>query len=666
LLAAAALVLPSAAQQAAPNEFQAAYNEVSTAVARSTLIQGWDGSLYPVYFGAELSPASAYASVLQSGFYDSSVAPFLNALQGLGSVKVVKVLLHFPLLYPKFYTSWPASGGMAAYNARLAFYRRLVADLHARGIRIVIQSMAQGTGDAATIAADPLDLADYYKTLTFSDYVAGRAEQSLAICRLIQPDYLNFDSEPDTEGAKSLQAALDPANQTQFLANNLTLVTAIRDAIVNANPPVAGLHRSVRLAIGMGSWERYLPDVVKHFTGLDGIDVVDVHVHPINATAGADYLANIGTIADAAIAAGKSVGMDETWLDHESAAEIGKVGAPAVDSRNNWGFWAPVDVPFLTLMMNYANYKRMEYVSFAWPQVFFSYLDYANTPGCATPPSSVCTTDQWNRAANTALAAALGAKPVPLTVTGKAFQSLLAAQAAAPAPAATVSAASLRGTAVAPDSLVSIFGAHLATGQAAAQGLPLPTELGGTTATIRDSVGKQSPMVLLLASPGQVNAYIPPGVVAGPASIAIRAGDGAASTSPVTIAAVAPGIFTAGASNVANGLAVKRGADGTQTVVYTAQCAATCSAAPLDLGAAGDTAALVLFGTGIRGADPASVTATVGGRGVSVLYSGTQQQYPGLDQVNLALPQSLAGSGTVTVQITAGGMAANAVTIAIR
>jgi uncharacterized protein (TIGR03437 family) len=48
-----------------------------------------------------------------------------------------------------------------------------------------------------------------------------------------------------------------------------------------------------------------------------------------------------------------------------------------------------------------------------------------------------------------------------------------------------------------------------------------------------------------------------------------------------------------------------------------------------------------------------------------VLYAGSAG-YAGVDQVNVQLPASLAGSGTVALQLTASGIAANTVQIAIQ
>ena len=81
---------------------------------------------------------------------------------------------------------------------------------------------------------------------------------------------------------------------------------------------------------------------------------------------------------------------------------------------------------------------------------------------------------------------------------------------------------------------------------------------------------------------------------------------------------------------------------------------------------ADSTVYVSLYGTGIRGPGGAlQSTCTVHGVTVPVLYAGPQLQYDGLDQVNISLPGSLAGSGESDVVLTVNGQTANAVTINI-
>jgi uncharacterized protein (TIGR03437 family) len=72
---------------------------------------------------------------------------------------------------------------------------------------------------------------------------------------------------------------------------------------------------------------------------------------------------------------------------------------------------------------------------------------------------------------------------------------------------------------------------------------------------------------------------------------------------------------------------------------------------------------LFLFGTGLQDAGTAGVTVSISGTSIPVSYADTQGGFVGLDQVNVLLPASLAGKGNVTIQVTANGIAANAVNI---
>jgi uncharacterized protein (TIGR03437 family) len=75
---------------------------------------------------------------------------------------------------------------------------------------------------------------------------------------------------------------------------------------------------------------------------------------------------------------------------------------------------------------------------------------------------------------------------------------------------------------------------------------------------------------------------------------------------------------------------------------------------------------VTLFGTGIRGTGNVQASCTINGAAVPVLYAGSQMQFQGLDQVNISLPPSLAGSGLSTLQLTINGQAANPVTLTIQ
>jgi len=100
--------------------------------------------------------------------------------------------------------------------------------------------------------------------------------------------------------------------------------------------------------------------------------------------------------------------------------------------------------------------------------------------------------------------------------------------------------------------------------------------------------------------------------------------------------------------------------------VYTCNppAARSCLATPLSLGGSTDTLYIELYGTGIRGA--ASVQCFVAGQSVPCLYAGPVAAYAGLDQVNISIPKSLAGTGDVRVYVVADGVASNVVGLKIQ
>jgi subtilase family serine protease len=86
---------------------------------------------------------------------------------------------------------------------------------------------------------------------------------------------------------------------------------------------------------------------------------------------------------------------------------------------------------------------------------------------------------------------------------------------------------------------------------------------------------------------------------------------------------------------------------------------------PISLGPSTEQVYLEMYGTGIRNAS--SVTASVGGVGVPVLFSGAAPGFAGLDQVNIGpLPRSLAGAGSAGIVVTADTQAANTVNVTIQ
>src|SRR5262249_20313341 len=232
--------------------------------------------------------------------------------------------------------------------------------------------------------------------------------------------------------------------------------------------------------------------------------------------------------------------------------------------------------------------------------------------------------------------------------------------------------ASFQVGAVSSESLVATFGARLATATLAASATPLPITLAGTVVKVRDRMNNERPAPLVFVSPAQVNYLIPTGTANGTAAITVTNGDGAIAAGMIVVAPVAPGLFSANAngSGVAAAAALRVRADGSRQFEPIARFDPAQNRfvpIPLDLGPPEESLFLVLFGTGVRwrgGLE--TVTAKIGETEARVLYAGAQSDFPGLDQINVLLPRSLAGRGEVEVALTVDSKSANAVSVSVK
>jgi uncharacterized protein (TIGR03437 family) len=238
--------------------------------------------------------------------------------------------------------------------------------------------------------------------------------------------------------------------------------------------------------------------------------------------------------------------------------------------------------------------------------------------------------------------------------------------------AVSVSAASYQRSALAPEMIVAAFGLDLASGIEVGGTIPLPSNLHGTTVSVRDSGGIERVAQLFFVSPGQVNYYMPAGTAVGPATVKIISGTGQVSFGVVDITMISPGIFAASATGqgVAAAQALRvRGAQ--QTYEPIAQYISGTNMfvpIPVDLGPVGDQVFLVMFGTGFRfRSSDSAVSVKVGGKTLQSLYSGPAPGFVGLDQLNIsALPRDLAGAGVINIEITVDGKVANTTTVSIK
>ena len=243
----------------------------------------------------------------------------------------------------------------------------------------------------------------------------------------------------------------------------------------------------------------------------------------------------------------------------------------------------------------------------------------------------------------------------PMVANGKAYvatnTALYAFGLKAP-PLAIANSASFATGPVAPGSLISIAGSALASSTAFATTFPLPATLGGASVTID---GLTAP--LLYASATLINAQVPIETPAGPATVTVSNG----LSTPLTIAATAPGIFSIVAGQAAavnlngtvNGPANPVAAGGEIAVYVTGLGAVN---PPVGDGVAASSTSLSYVA--------ATVTATIDGQPANVIFAGLAPGYAGLYQVNVIVPQLAAGA--YPIQFAVGGVLSNTASVNVQ
>lgn len=231
-------------------------------------------------------------------------------------------------------------------------------------------------------------------------------------------------------------------------------------------------------------------------------------------------------------------------------------------------------------------------------------------------------------------------------------------------PVAPTNAASFLGPMFAAEEIVAVFGQGFSNDTEIANDTPLPTTLAGVTVEVTDSAGETRQAPQFFASPGQVNAMVPEGTAEGMATLSVIPDGGDPQSTTIMIGATGPGVFAVnqiGSGPAAAG-ATRVDAMGTQTPVTVID--GTGAPVPIDLGPETDQVVLLIFATGVRGAQ--TVEVTMGGETAEVIGFAEQGDFVGLDQINAIIPRSLIGMGEIDVQVIVDGRPANVVTVTIQ
>ena len=367
-------------------------------------------------------------------------------MKALG-VKTVNVSIAFPMLYQPFF-DW--NGNPADCAKLLAFYKQLAVDIRTAGMTLVVKSGCLFT--SATFAAPGLDTAGYYPTLTTAQYIAGRAATASIIAKELNPDYLFFGAEPDTESHLTGKPLNTPA---AFAAMINYIATQIR-----------AVNTTVRLGAGVGTWQPNAELFVAQLAALP-IDCIDLHLYPVNR----GWLPKTIALADQITAAGKAVCMGEVWMNKQRDSEItmNLASDPEIFARDTFSFWAPLDQKFLSAMVKFAHWKKLEVLSPFWARQFYAYQNYDDVKtktadqilaaGNAAASTAMLTgtfsvTGEWyGRLANPP-ALSIGTGALPGGSIGHAYTQTLACTGGIPAYAFSAGALP-PGMALSPDGMIS-------------------------------------------------------------------------------------------------------------------------------------------------------------------------------------------------------------------
>ncbi len=217
-------------------------------------------------------------------------------------------------------------------------------------------------------------------------------------------------------------------------------------------------------------------------------------------------------------------------------------------------------------------------------------------------------------------------------------------------PVTTVDAGKF-GKSVSPESIAAAFGDKLASQPVPAPSLPLPVELDGASVFVDGA-----PAGLFYVSPGQANFAVPSNTLLGSAQVMVVAKDGVVSRGKVKVTGTSPAIFTV-RSDGSGAPAAIASRDGQNFDILLSS--ADGSPVPIDAGNF-----VALFGTGIRFSST-PVKINIGGVDIDPLYFGPQGSLEGTDQVNLRIPDSLAGRGDVDLILTLDAVTSNTVKLKI-
>ncbi len=512
------------------------------------------------------------------------------------------------------------------------------------------------------LAINPEFLVNEFQVTTFQDFVDMARQTYPALAARYKPDNFVIVHEPTTQTAR-MAITVTPAEWVTFVETLEPLIKA-------ASP---------HTQVGAGDCSHCNEDA--YFTAFAAIPTcnatnlqsgcIDFLTMDLYSDTTNDFTEDQNWAA-LAHASNKSVYMEETFAPHylgpppAGGYQSNPGGAEAYTLIGGCNLiFAPMDAAWLAGMQQFDMANGMTAMTTFTTQAFFLYVtsgpDKATDPAYLREMAAALQNGQLTSLSSSYRAQSAQYGPKSVTSVSNASYATLPSifnpncgSAANPCYANST---------VAPDMIVSAFGADLA--KETAQASTWPLSLGNTTATIVDSTNTTFPVPLYSVAPTQANYLVPSGVAPGPATLSITSGDGTVTNGIVLVAPIAPGLYTttADGKGAAAAIAVCSGTcsdwpnpmGNGQYWQYTfpANCTTGNCSTPLNWGS-NDTLVIELYGTGIRHlALTTDITASANGVDLPVKFVGAQGTDQGLDQVNVLIPSALHGAGQIAITLTA-------------
>jgi len=218
----------------------------------------------------------------------------------------------------------------------------------------------------------------------------------------------------------------------------------------------------------------------------------------------------------------------------------------------------------------------------------------------------------------------------------------------------------VKGQAIAPGALISIFGSNLASTPALADTIPLSTTLSGVTVQfVTGSKSVDAPLDYV--GQGQINAVVPWDLTPGSTSVSVTVTNKGKASNAMTVPmqSFSPGIFAVG------NLAAVQNTDGS-----LAQPAGSIQGRTTHPAKIGST--IIIYATGLGPVDltipdgaippPGTLANTIhhasvffGGHNAEIQFSGLSPQFVGVYQLNVIVPDIVPGD-SVPLQLVLGGI----------